>query len=112
MLYFRSMEYTPKTFTIPTLEGISAKSVEEHIGLYNGYVKNFNAIGAKIVEYMQDSEKHALALSELTRRHSFEFGGMRLHEIYFSQLEGGAVATESTGALAQALTKDFGSVEQ
>jgi Fe-Mn family superoxide dismutase len=108
------MQYEPKpqTFTIPELDGISAKSIEEHLGLYQGYVKNFNAIGAKIVEYMQDSEKHALALSELTRRHSFEFGGMRLHEIYFSQLEGGSAAIDSTGALASQIAKDYGSTEQ
>ncbi len=101
------MEYSPKTFTIPELDGISAKSVEEHIGLYQGYVKNFNAISALLPEYAKDSEKHAHALSELIRRRSFEFGGMRLHEIYFSQFEGGATAL-ADGPLKEALTKEYG----
>ena len=101
------MEYTPKTFTIPELDGISAKSIEEHIGLYQGYVKNFNAISAQLPEYAKDSEKHAHALSELIRRRSFEFGGMRLHEIYFSQLEGGAQALQD-GAFKDALAKEYG----
>ncbi len=101
------MEYTPKTFTIPALDGISAKSVEEHIGLYNGYVKNFNAIAAKLVEYAADTEKHAHALSELIRRKSFEFDGMRLHEIYFEQFEGGAKALNAESALGKAMASDY-----
>jgi len=105
------MEYAPKTFTLPALDGISKESVDAHLGLYQGYVKNFNAIGAKIVEYLKDSETHAHAISELTRRHSFEWGGMRLHEIYFSQWEGAATPITAGSALKAALTKDFGSVE-
>ncbi len=101
------MEYTPKTFTIPALDGISAKSVEEHIGLYNGYVKNFNAISAKLVEYAADTEKNAHALSELIRRKSFEFDGMRLHEIYFAQFEGGANALDPDSALGKAFTAEY-----
>jgi Fe-Mn family superoxide dismutase len=83
------MTYVAKTFSLPELEGISTKSVEEHLGLYAGYVKNFNAISANLAEYAKDSEKHAHALSELIRRKSFEFDGMRLHEYYFEQFEGG-----------------------
>src|SRR3954465_13019266 len=97
------MEYTAKTFTVPELEGISAKSIKQHIGLYEGYVKNFNAISALLPEYAKDSEKHAHALSELIRRRSFEFGGMRLHEHYFAQFEGGPSPMPSNGAFADAL---------
>lgn len=106
------MEYEAKKFNIPALEGISARSIEEHLGLYAGYVKNFNAIGVKIVEYLADSEKHAQAISELTRRHSFEFDGMRLHELYFAQFENGAAPLSPNNSLTTALTKDFKSVEQ
>lgn len=104
------MDYTPNTFTIPALEGISTKSIEEHIGLYQGYVKNFNAISKLLPEYAQDSEKHQHALSELIRRRSFEFGGMRLHELYFAQFEGGAKALDLNSPLAQALGKEYGNV--
>ncbi len=107
MVHLPHMDYTPKTFNIPALEGISAKSIEEHIGLYQGYVKNFNAISKLMPEYAQDSEKHQHALSELIRRRSFEFGGMRLHELYFAQLEGGATALNPESALAQQLTKEY-----
>lgn len=101
------MEYSPKTFSIPALEGLSAKSIEEHIGLYQGYVKNFNAISKLLPEYAQDSEKHQHALSELIRRRSFEFDGMRLHELYFEQLEGGARALTAGGPLMQQLEKEY-----
>jgi len=101
------MEYTPKTFTIPTLEGISAKSIEEHLGLYAGYVKNFNAISSKLVEYAADTEKNAHALSELIRRKSFEFDGMRLHEYYFEQFEGGAKELDESSALSAAFKSEY-----
>ena len=101
------MDYTTKTFNIPALDGISAKSIEEHLGLYQGYVKNFNAISKLLPEYAADSEKHQHALSELIRRRSFEFDGMRLHELYFAQFEGGAKAIDPNSALAQQLTKEY-----
>ena len=105
------MEYTPRTFDLPTLEGISKESVDAHLGLYQGYVKNFNDISALLPEYAKDSKKHAHALSELIRRRSFEFGGMRLHEIYFSQFEGGSTPLTAGGPLEQALIKDYQKAE-
>jgi Fe-Mn family superoxide dismutase len=102
------MEYQVRTFDLPTLEGISPKSVEEHLGLYTGYVKNFNTISQKLAEYAREgAEKNAHALSELIRRRSFEFGGMRLHELYFAQWEGGAKSLNPSSALAQALSRDY-----
>lgn len=103
------MQYQEKKFTLPTLEGISTKSVEEHVGLYAGYVKNFNAISAAIEDLLQDPEKNALAIAELRRRHSFEFDGMKLHELYFPQFEGAPAAMHPESALAQALTTHWGS---
>jgi Fe-Mn family superoxide dismutase len=101
------MDYTPKTFNLPELDGISKKSVEEHLGLYQGYVKNFNAISKKIIDYSADTEGNAHALSELVRRRSFEFDGMRLHELYFSQFEGGAKALDDNSPLGAQLKKEY-----
>jgi Fe-Mn family superoxide dismutase len=105
------MQYTEKKFTVPQLEGISAKSIEEHLGLYAGYVKNFNAISAAIEELLTDPTKNALAISELRRRHSFEFDGMKLHELYFPQFGGGAQALHKDSAFAQAVAKHWGSTD-
>jgi superoxide dismutase, Fe-Mn family len=101
------MEYQERKFAIPELNGISKKSVDEHLGLYAGYVKNFNAIAGKLVEYAADTEKNAHALSELIRRKSFEFDGMRLHEYYFEQFEGGPQALDKNSALAQAFEQEY-----
>ena len=102
------MLYTEQTFQLPDMSGLSAKQIEVHLKLYAGYVKNVNAIMAKLDELMQDSEKNALALSELKRRFGFEFNGMRLHELYFESLGGDGKAE---GKLADALTKQWGSFE-
>ena len=85
-----------------------AKSIDEHLGLYQGYVKNFNAITAKLVEYAKEGkETHAIALRELIRLKSFEFDGMRLHELYFTQFEGGAKALDENSALSDAFKKEY-----
>ena len=103
--------YSPKTFSLPPIAGMSAKSIEEHIGLYQGYVKNFNAIQTLIVDLLSDSAKNAHAISELVRRRSFEFDGMRLHEIYFAQLEGEQSTLPADSSLSQKLIAQFGSLE-
>lgn len=103
--------YTAQTFNLPSLDGISDESVKQHIGLYEGYVKNFNAISALLPEYAKDSEKNAHALSELIRRRSFEFDGMRLHEHYFTQFEGEATPMQTEGPLFDALTKEYTDAE-
>ena len=82
--------YEVKTFEIGTLEGISERTIKEHLGLYAGYVKHVNMIHEKIVEMKVDAEKNAYALAEVQRRLGFEFGGMKNHECYFAQFEGGA----------------------
>jgi Fe-Mn family superoxide dismutase len=84
------MYYTPKTFNIPELDGISRQTIDEHIGLYNGYVKHANLIREKIDAYSIDPDNNNYAIGEMQRRYGFEFGGMRNHEYYFTQFEGGA----------------------
>ncbi|HYF13158.1 MAG TPA: Fe-Mn family superoxide dismutase [Candidatus Paceibacterota bacterium] len=105
------MSYDEKKFDLPDLDGISKKSVEEHLSLYSGYVKNFNTLSKLMVDLMSDEEKNMPAISELIRRRSFEFGGMRLHELYFSQWEGGAKELDPQSPLGQALTKDYVKLE-
>jgi Fe-Mn family superoxide dismutase len=105
------MNYAEKKFELPELEGISSDSVQQHLGLYAGYVKNFNAISSALPEYAKDPEKNAHALAELIRRRSFEFGGMRLHEYYFAQWEGGVAALNPAGALAKQFEKEYHKTE-
>lgn len=104
--------YEAKKFTLPSLDGISDESVKQHLGLYEGYVKNFNAMTQQIGQYMEDREKNAHAIAELIRRRSFEFGGMRLHEHYFPQFEGGPKSLDENGAFGKAVAGVFGSAER
>jgi len=105
------MEYKEQTFNIPEISGISKKTIEEHLKLYAGYVKHANLIQTKIAEYSVDQEKNGYAINELQRRFAFEFNGMRNHEYYFEQLEGGSNTGNMESLLAKQMKKDFGSTE-
>lgn len=100
--------YEVRKFNLPRLDGVSDESIKQHLGLYEGYVKNFNAISKQIAELaMADWEKNMHPVSELVRRRSFEFDGMRLHEHYFAQFEGGAKELSSGSALGKALADAY-----
>ena len=106
--------FTPHTFTLPELKGISAKNIEEHLKLYKGYVTNTNEILKKIPEYQTWAEKDPFVsyfTAELQRRFAFEFDGMRNHEYYFKSLEGGPMALPDSTTLYGALEKRFGSYD-
>src|SRR3989344_9184989 len=105
------MKFEEKKFNIPKLKGISAKTIEEHLKLYSGYVKHTNFIEEKIAELMQDSEKNSYALGEVQRRFGFEYNGMRNHEIYFESLSGGAKALTESSELKKAIAEEWGSFE-
>lgn len=103
-------KFEAKEFNIGELKGISAKTIEEHLKLYQGYVKHANLIQEKLEEMMQDSEKNAYALGEVNRRFGFEYNGMRNHEVYFNSLSGGAKEI-SDGELKKQIENDFGSFD-
>lgn len=105
------MTFTPRTFTIPEQKGISKKTLEEHMKLYEGYCKQAGTILAKVEDYVKDSEANAYALGELMRRFSFEWNGMKNHEKYFALLEGGATTLLLDSPLATAITKTWGSID-
>ena len=106
---YRSMKYEALTFTIPDMEGISKDTIDGHLGLYAGYVKNVNLIHEKIVEYGKDTESNSYAIAEMQRRLGFEFGGMRNHEYYFSQFEGGSRELPD-GPLKEKIASQWGDV--
>jgi Fe-Mn family superoxide dismutase len=99
--------YTAKTFNIPELKGISKTNIQEHLGLYAGYVKNTNMILTSI----QNGDFDGYALSELQRRFSFEYNGMKNHEYYFSSFEGGATEPNPESKLYKAIEEEWGSFD-
>ena len=79
-------------FNIPELKGISSKTIEEHLKLYAGYVKNLN----ETLEGKQD-----------IRRLGFEYNGMRNHEVYFASLEGGSKTLSENSSLKKQIASDL-----
>jgi len=104
------MKYEALTFNIPPLTGISQESIDLHIGLYQGYVKHVNLINEKIAAYSHDLDANSFAIAEMQRRLGFEFGGMRNHEYYFAQFEGGATTLPQC-TLREKIEKEWGSIE-
>lgn len=104
------MKYEPLTFDIPELDGISTDTIENHLGLYAGYVKHVNLIRDKIDAYSNDPDNNGFAIAEMQRRLGFEFGGMRNHEYYFSQFEKGATELPDS-SLKDKLEQQWGSVD-
>jgi superoxide dismutase, Fe-Mn family len=109
------MNYTPKQFNLPVLEGISEKQVKVHLALYEGYVKHVNLMAETLKGYAaygdKASEGDKYAIAELRRRFAFEFDGMRMHEYYFEQFEGGKGGSPESG-LAKAVAEKYGSGEK
>lgn len=104
--------FEERKFNIPKLEGISEKTIEEHLKLYGGYVKNTNTILAKIDEYVADSENNTYALGELQRRFSFEFDGMRNHEYYFAHFENGSTVLGTGSTFKKVVEKEWGEFDK
>lgn len=106
------MQYEEKTFNLPTLAGLSEKQLEEHLKLYAGYVKHVNLVRQKIHELeMDDPAGNSYLISELRRRFSFEFNGMRMHEYYFEALENGPAEASEDSPLVQALSEKYSSFD-
>ncbi len=108
-------KFEEQKFNIGELKGISTKNVEEHLKLYAGYVKNTNAVIEKISglskEFFGNGVDNSYLIAELFRRFSFEYNGMRNHEIYFSSLSGGAKPLPENSELKKMLVETCQSVE-
>ncbi len=103
--------FTPKTFNIPALKGISAQTIEDHLKLYAGYVNNTNLILQKIEDLSKDPAKNVYELAEVQRRFGFEYDGMRNHEIYFDALSGGAKEISKDSELFKSIESIWGSYD-
>ena len=105
-------KFEEKKFDIPAIKGISAKTIEEHLKLYAGYVKNANGIYDSLAKYNADAAGNAYVINELYRRFSFEYNGMRNHEAYFSSFEGGPKLLSDKSPLKKAIEDEAGSLDK
>lgn len=105
------MKYEARKFNLPELKGLSKKQIDVHLALYEAYVKHVNLIMDMIASYGKtDDEGGKYAVAEMRRRFAFEFDGMRMHEYYFEQFEGGKGGNPESG-LAKAAAEKYGSGE-
>jgi len=101
--------YKAKEFKLSGLKDISDRTLEMHLGLYEGYVKSTNALTEKLAEMTHKKKASAKdpAFAELTRRLGFEYGGMVLHEYYFDNLAPhgkGIISDETKNAIEKNFT--------
>ncbi|HEX8974282.1 MAG TPA: Fe-Mn family superoxide dismutase [Patescibacteria group bacterium] len=89
------------------IEGLSENLLQAHFGLYEGYVKNTNAV----LEELKKVEAGTPEYAELKRRFGWEFDGMRMHELYFGNLMKGGSKLEDDMELKKKIEEEFGSVE-
>ena len=104
--------YKPRSFTLSGLSGISDRTLEMHLKLYEGYVTGTNTLNERLSELIQKGEVGSPAYAELTRRLGFEYNGMVLHEYYFDNLkQNGAGAPDKGSAFQKAAESSFGNYD-
>ncbi len=104
-------QYTPRTWpNLKGLNGISDAVLESHFALYQGYVKNTNALTEQLIQLAKEGKAAGtnLAYAEMTRRLGFECNGMILHEYYFDNLKAGGSPMPQSGKFFDAVVKSFG----
>lgn len=104
--------YKEKDFShLKGLNGISDKTLEVHLGLYVGYVKNTNILNEKVIELTEAGKSGTLEYAELKRRYGFEFNGMRLHEYYFGNLKPGGSELKESSPIGRAIVETYSSLD-
>lgn len=92
------------------MAGISRLTVENHLKLYEGYVKKYNEIQQKLKNVDLSLANQVYSdLRSLKLDLSFAIGGVKHHEIYFEHL--GGKGGEPKGIMEEVLKKHFGSFE-
>jgi len=104
--------YAEKDFShLKGLTGISDKTLEIHLGLYSGYVKNTNILNEQVIEITEQGKTGTPVYSELKRRYGFEYNGMRLHEYYFGNLKPGGSELKASSKLGNKLSEVYTDVD-
>jgi len=100
--------YTAKNFSsLLGTPGLSDALLHNHFTLYEGYVKNTNLL----LEKLSSGETGTPEYTEFKRHFGWEFNGMRLHELYFGNLNKIGQTLEKDSLLEQKLIHQFGTME-
>jgi Fe-Mn family superoxide dismutase len=102
-------EAKPLALDPKAIKGISEKVLLSHYeNNYVGAVRRLNAIGAQMAE-LDFFKAPVFTINGLKREQLIATNSMILHEVYFDSLGGGGAAR---GALLDAITRDFGSLDR
>ena len=101
----------PISFKPPRLKGLSPKLIASHYeNNYGGAVRRLNAIRADLGA-LDPATAPGFRLNGLKREELIATNSMLLHEVYFESLgEGGG--GDPSGPLAEAIARDFGSIDK
>ena len=100
--------YAPQNFDrLYGTAGFSDTLLGNHFTLYQGYVTNVN----KITETLKALDPASPQYAELKRRFGWEFSGMRLHELYFSNMTKETQSLDLGSSLRTKIVEDFGSFD-
>jgi len=104
-----SYQAKPMPFDPKSIAGISEKVLVSHYeNNYVGAVKRLNAIGTQLAE-LDFAKAPNFVINGLKREELVASNSMILHEIYFDGLGG---ASKPGGPFADAIARDFGSLER
>jgi superoxide dismutase, Fe-Mn family len=104
-----SYDIKPLPFDPKNIKGLSEKLLISHYeNNYSGAVKRLNTLTAQLAE-LDFAKAPVFTINGLKREELIASNSMILHELYFDGLGGGGAPT---GTLADAITRDFGSMDR
>ena len=99
------MPHAVREFDLARVRRSWSRAIKLHLGLYEGYVKELNALTGNSG---RSSAGPAGEPDAWARRFAFEYNGVVLHESFFEALSGAAAPLSRDGALAAALKRSYG----
>jgi Fe-Mn family superoxide dismutase len=104
-----SYDIKPLSFDPKNIKGLSEKLLVSHYeNNYSGAVKRLNTLTAQLAE-LDFAKAPVFVINGMKREELIAANSMILHELYFDDLGGGGAPS---GALGDAITRDFGSVDR
>jgi Fe-Mn family superoxide dismutase len=100
----------PLSFNPEKISSLSAKAIASHHGEhYAAAVNRLNALSEQLAK-LDFAATPAATISELKREEHSVYNSTILHELYFESL--GEAPTRPSGVFAEALARDFGSLDR
>lgn len=92
-------------------QGFSDTLLKNHFTLYQGYVTNTNKLLDAFKKMRDETNTTTPDFAELRRRFGWEFNGMRLHELYFGNMNKTGIAFDKGEPIAKKIEEQFGSTD-